>query len=89
MEYPNKNLRWIRNTEEFEARVVLNKICEFLRQRPDHSMWKTNMCVKDYSLEQFQRWICKKISSPNENEEYEKYRKKYRLNKKTTNLSKQ
>jgi hypothetical protein len=89
MEYPNKNLRWIRNTEEFEARVVLNKICEFLRQRPDHSMWKTNMCVKDYSLEQFQRWICKKIGSPNENEEYEKYRKKYRLNKKTTNLSKQ
>ena len=46
------------------------------------------MSVKDYTLEQFQRWIGRKIMSPNENEEYEKYRKKYHQNKKTTNLSK-
>lgn len=82
MEYGKNTLRGIKNTEDFEARIVLTKICEFLNQRPDHSMGKTNMSVKDYSLEQFQRWICKKIKSPNENEEYEKYRKKYREGKK-------
>ena len=78
------------DTEDFEARICLEQICEFLRQRPDHSMWKTNMSVKDYSLEQFQRWIGKKIMSPNGSEEYEKYRKKYRNQKKmNTNLYKQ
>jgi hypothetical protein len=47
------------------------------------------MSVKDYSLEQFQRWIGKKITSPNENLEYIKYRKKYRQKKTNTNLSKE
>lgn len=86
---PKKTLRGIYDVEDFEARICLDKICEFLRQRPDHSMWKTNMSVKDYTLEQFQRWIGKKITSPNENMEYEKYRKKYRQKKTNTNLSKE
>jgi hypothetical protein len=89
MEFKRHTMRYVSDTEDFEARICLDKICEFLRQRPDYTMWKTNMSVKDYSLEQFQRWIGKKISSPNGNIEYEKYRKKYRQQKKiTTNLSK-
>ena len=89
MEYKRNRMRYVSDTEDFEARICLDKICEFLRQRPDNSMWKTNMSVKDYTLEQFQWWIGKKITSPNGNIEYEKYRKKYRQQKKiTTNLSK-
>ena len=63
--------------EEYRAKICLQMICEFLRQRPDNSMGKTNMSVKDYTLEQFQRWIGKKIISPNESTEYVQYRKKY------------
>ena len=48
-------------TEEHRAKICLDMICKFLNQRPDDSMGKPNMCVKDYSLEQFQRWIWKKI----------------------------
>lgn len=48
-------------TEEHKAKICLDFICEFLRQRPDYSMGKPNMSVKDYSLEQFQYRIWKKI----------------------------
>jgi len=48
-------------TEEHRAKICLDLICEFLRQWPDDSMGKPNMCVKDYSLEQFQRRVWKKI----------------------------
>lgn len=48
-------------TEEHRAKICLDFICEFLRQRPDDIMWKPNMSVKDYSLEQFQRRVWRKI----------------------------
>lgn len=51
-------------TEEHRAKICLDFICEFLNQRPDDvfmNMDKPNMSVKDYSLEQFQRRIWKKI----------------------------
>ena len=78
-----------KSREEYRAKICLQMICEFLRQRPDNSMGKTNMSVKDYSLEQFQRWIGKKIMSPNESEEYVKYRKKYYHQKKYQQRKKQ
>lgn len=48
-------------TEEHRAKICMDLICEFLHQRPDYSMWKANMSVKDYTLEQFQWWVGKKI----------------------------
>lgn len=48
-------------TEEHRAKICLDFICEFLHQRPDDIMWKPNMSVKDYSLEQFQRRVGRKI----------------------------
>lgn len=57
---PNEWLKIVVN-EEHRAKICMDLICEFLHQRPDDSMWKPNMNVKDYSLEQFQWWIWKKI----------------------------
>ena len=48
-------------TKEHRAKICMDLICEFLHQRPDDSMWKPNMCVKDYSLEQFQWRVWNKI----------------------------
>jgi len=50
-------------TEEHKAKICLEMICKFMNlwedelEIPD----KPNMCVKDYSLEQFQWWVGKKI----------------------------
>lgn len=51
-------------TEEHRYKIGLDLICEFLHQRPDNEfefMWKANRCVKDYTLEQFQRRIGRKL----------------------------
>ena len=55
--------RWwkILLTEEHRAKICLDFICEFLHLRPDNCVNKNNMCVKDYSLQQFQSWVGKKI----------------------------
>lgn len=52
---------WIRLTEEHRAKICLDMICEFMHLWPDDSVNKPNMCVRDYTLEQFQWWIGKKI----------------------------
>ena len=70
-------------------------VCEYMRTQPEeHS-------TRDVALVEFQQRIGTKILSPNENQEYERYRRKYRENRKllaekrlqarkktTTNLSK-
>ena len=48
-------------TDEHRAKICLDMICEFLHLWPDDVVNKTNMSVRDYSLEQFQWWIGKKI----------------------------
>lgn len=55
--------RWwkILLTEEHRAKICLDFICEFLHLRPDNCVNKNNMSVKDYSLQQFQSWVGKKI----------------------------
>lgn len=53
-------------------------VCEFMKTKSE------GICTKDVNLVEFQQWIGTKILSPNENQEYEKYRKKYREKKKQT-----
>jgi hypothetical protein len=47
-----------------------------MRTRPEEE------CTRDVKLMEFQQWIGTKILSPNESQEYEKYRRKYRELKK-------
>ncbi len=56
-------------TEEHRAKICMDMICEFLHQRPDYSMNKPNMNVKDYSLEQFQWRVWKRIKYSAESED--------------------
>lgn len=48
-------------TEEHRAKICMDMICEFLHLWPDYCTEKTNMSVKDYTLQQFQSWVWKKI----------------------------
>lgn len=50
-------------TKEHRANICLDMICEFLSLWKEDldCPWKPNMSVKDYKLEQFQRWIWKQI----------------------------
>lgn len=57
---PNEWLKIV-VTKEHRAKICMDLICEFLHQRPDNSMGKPNMNVKDYSLEQFQWRVGKQI----------------------------
>lgn len=59
-------------TEEHRAKICMDMICEFLHQRPDYSMNKPNMNVKDYSLEQFQRRVWKRIKYSEKSEDKKK-----------------
>lgn len=70
-------LKPLKQVEDHRARICLEMVCEYMRTRPDGE------CTRDVSLMEFQQWIGTKILSPNENQEYEKYRRKYREQKKT------
>ena len=50
-------------TDYHRSNICLDEICKFLSLiKEDLEMpWKPNMTVKDYTLEQFQWWIWKKI----------------------------
>jgi hypothetical protein len=50
----------------------MDMICEFLHLWPDNCTNKTNMCVKDYTLQQFQSRIGKKIPYNPRNKKLEK-----------------
>ena len=57
-------------SDSHKYKIWLDLICEFLHQLPDDvfvNMDKPNFNVKDYSLEQFQWWIWRKID---ENERF-------------------
>ena len=59
-----KNWPEIIISESHKYKIWLDLICEFLHQLPDDAftrMDKPNMTVKDYGLEQFQRWIGRKL----------------------------
>lgn len=69
--------RWwkILLTEEHRAKICMDMICEFLHLRPDNCTNKHNMCVSDYSLQQFQSWVWKKIPYNPRNKKLEKERR--------------
>lgn len=71
-------------TREHRAKICMDMICEFLHQRPDDSMWKPNMNVKDYWLEQFQWWVWNQIkySEKSDNKKMRNNRLKRIRNKK-------
>lgn len=73
-------------TQEHRAKICMDMICEFLHQRPDHTMWKPNFTVKDYSLEQFQSRVWKKIKYSEKSEDKlrrnERLKREKRVNKK-------
>jgi hypothetical protein len=55
--------RKVKPSEWYKYKIVLETILEFLHRVPEeHFEWdKKHYCVKDYSLENFQFYICKKI----------------------------
>lgn len=71
-------LKALNKVEDHRARICLEMVCEFMRTKPEE------VSTRDVSLIEFQQWIGAKIFSPNENQEYETYRKKYREKKKQT-----
>lgn len=71
-----KQLRTLKQVEDHRARICLEMVCEYMRTQPEE------YCTKDVALVEFQQRIGTKILSPNENQEYEKYRRKYRENRK-------
>lgn len=73
-----KRLKSLEQVEDHRARISLDMVCEFMRDIPDE------LSTKDIPLLAFQQRVGTKILSPNENQEYEKYRKKYRQLKKKT-----
>lgn len=50
-------------SEWYKYKIVLETILEFLHRVPEeHFEWeKKHYCVKDYTLENFQFYVCKKI----------------------------
>lgn len=56
----------------------MEMVCEYMKTQPDEAS------TRDVALIEFQQRIGTKILSPNENQEYEMYRRKYREQKKQT-----
>lgn len=57
-------------TEMHKCKIVMDYILEFLHQIPDdefNNPEKPNFCVKDFGLEQFQWWVCKRMDELKEN----------------------
>lgn len=73
------SLKPLKHVEDHRARICLDMVCEFMRTKTDDDTTKT------IQLMEFQQRIGTKILSPNESQEYEKYRKKYREQKKQKN----
>ena len=73
-----KQLKPLHKVEDHRARICLEMVCEYMRTRPEE------VCTRDVALVEFQQRIGAKILSPNENQEYEQYRRKYREKKKQT-----
>lgn len=51
-------------TEIHKYKIVLDTILEFLHQIPDNEFnnpEKYNFCVKDFTLEQFQWWLWRRM----------------------------
>ena len=71
-----KSLKPLEKVEDHRARICLEMVCEFMRTQPEEA------CTRDVALVEFQQWVGTKILSLNGNEEYQKYRKKYRESKK-------
>lgn len=69
-------LKSLKQVEDHRARICLEMVCEYMRTRSEEE------CTRDVKLMEFQQWIGTKILSPNESQEYEKYRRKYRELKK-------
>lgn len=74
-------LKTLKQVEDHRARICLEMVCEYMRTRPEEES------TKDVYLVGFQQWVGAKILSPNENQEYEKYRRKYREQKKIARLN--
>lgn len=73
-----KQLKPLQKVEDHRARICLEMVCEYMKSQPEE------ISTKDVALIEFQQWIGAKILSPNENQEYEQYRRKYREQKKQT-----
>lgn len=69
-------LKSLKQVEDHRARICLEMVCEFMRTKSEEQS------TRDVKLVEFQQWIGTKILSPNESQEYEKYRRKYRELKK-------
>lgn len=72
------SLKPLKQVEDHRARICLEMVCEYMKTQPEEA------CTRDVALVEFQQWIGTKILSPNENQEYEQYRRKYREQKKQT-----
>lgn len=62
-------------TEIHKYKIVLDTILEFIHQIPDDEFTnpeKPNFCVRDFTLEQFQRWLGKKMDDLRINWGYKK-----------------
>lgn len=70
------SLKPLKQVEDHRARICLEMVCEFMRTKPEE------VCTRDVILVEFQQRVGTKILSPNENQEYEMYRRKYREQKK-------
>lgn len=73
-----RQLKPLQKVEDHRARICLEMVCEFMRTKPEEAT------TRDVFLVEFQQRIGTKILSPNENLEYELYRRKYREKKKQT-----
>lgn len=73
-----KQLKPLQKVEDHRARICLEMVCEYMKSQPEE------ISTKDVALIEFQQRIGAKILSPNENQEYEQYRRKYRERKKQT-----
>lgn len=73
-----KQLKPLQKVEDHRARICLEMVCEYMKSQPEEA------CTRDVTLIEFQQRIGAKILSPNENQEYEQYRRKYRERKKQT-----
>lgn len=71
-------LKSLHKVEDHRARICLEMICSFMQTQSEE------LSTRDVNLVEFQQWIGTKILSPNENQEYEQYRRKYREKKKQT-----
>ena len=69
-------LKTLKQVEDHRARICLEMVCEYMRTQSDEAS------TRDVTLVGFQQRVGGKILSPNENQEYEKYRRKYRENRK-------